>query len=70
MPVLTVADAILRGIFLILGVGIGVALLVLRQRAKDEDFEWGCLPILMMLLALTLVIGGVAGPEAARDWWN
>lgn len=66
---MTTQDLVMRIALLVLGVGLGVALLVLQLRAGDED-ALGCLGILLGLLALTLVVGGIAGPEAAAELWR
>jgi hypothetical protein len=64
---MTTQDLVLQILFLVLGVGLGVTLLVLQVRGKNE---LGCLGILLGLLALTLVVGGIAGPAAAAELWG
>lgn len=68
MPVTSTGDAILRGIMLVLGVSLAAWALWLETRPNNT--ELGCLWYPLVIIVFSLIIGGVAGPQAAVDAWR
>lgn len=63
---MTPQELIFRVILLVVGM-IMVMLIVWINTKTDEA---GCLTFLLGLLAVTLFIGGVAGPETVSHFWG
>lgn len=71
---MTTPEAILRVASLVLGVALlaGDLLLVFKAATRSDDGEVGCLPwvaaVFAGFVAVALILGGLAGPQAAVDW--
>lgn len=68
MPVTSTADAILRGVMLVLGAGLTGWAIWLETRPNTT--ELGCLWYPLAIIVLSLIVGGVAGPQAAVEAWH
>lgn len=72
---ITTAEAILRGISLVCGAALMAftVWVVLRASGSGDSDDLGCFAIIVAIAAgmagITMVIGGIAGPEAAAAWW-
>jgi uncharacterized membrane protein YhhN len=66
---MTPTELIFRLVLIVLAVAVIGLFAWMWSRAGDGE-NVGCLGLILGLVAITLLIGGLAGPDAVRAFWG